>query len=210
MGRIRLRHGDSEIELDGDEAFIERQLENFYSRFNIDSVVKTRTEPRLLNSTDESETYGNGRARKGKTPSDAGTVKKGGEPKPASQAKHAGKAPSISPERFDAHKTADAPSLEDFFANKKPGKSVGERAAVIGYYIMKIKGESTFSEGHIDYAYRLLKISGRPAFLRQVLINNKNQNDWFDFAPDGVRWVLTRTGEIFVEEKLPSSAAARV
>ncbi len=32
MGRIRVRHGDSEIELDGSDAFIKKQLEQFYAR----------------------------------------------------------------------------------------------------------------------------------------------------------------------------------
>lgn len=32
MGKVRLRHGDSEIELDGSDAFIQKQLEQFYSR----------------------------------------------------------------------------------------------------------------------------------------------------------------------------------
>jgi len=293
MGKIRLRHGDSEIELEGDEAFIERQLTDFYSRFKIDAR-KRGEEPKLLTSTSGPETeHHNGktptpaeylttlgganlaplkqllalgkflekyRDKREFKPKDANAVakeaklskdfhpqyfsdavargllrldsgsysltataedflasdKSGPVPRkvrttpkrPAKGGAQKTRAKSIGIERFDPHKNAQTPSLEEFFSSKKPGTSTGKRLLVVGYYITKIKGASSFSEGNIDYAYRVLKLTGRPNFLRQTLTNNKNNNDWFDSAEDKVRWVLTRTGEIFVEEKLPPSVHA--
>jgi hypothetical protein len=130
------------------------------------------------------------------------------ERQPAKSGAQKTRAKSIEIEKFDPHKNGQTPSLEEFFSSKKPGRSAGQCLLVIGYYITKIKGASSFSEGNIDYAYRVLNLKGRPSFLRQILINNKNNNDWFDPAEDKVRWVLTRTGEIFVEEKLPPSVRA--
>jgi hypothetical protein len=294
MGKIRLRHGDSEIELEGDEVFIERQLADFYSRFKIDAR-KQGEQPKLLTSTSGGETeHHNGKAptpaeylktlgdanlaplkqllalgrfleehrkkrefkpkdvnavaREAKLPKDfhrqyfSDAVARGllrldsgnysltataenflvsntsgsaprkvraSQKQPVKGGTQKARAKSIEIEKFDPHKNAQAPSLEEFLSTKKPGASAGQRLLVIGYYITKVKGAPSFSEGNIDYAYRILKLTGRPAFLRQILINNKNNNDWFDPAADKVRWVLTRTGEIFVEEKLPQSVDAQ-
>ena len=32
MGKIRIRHGDNEIEVDGSESFVKKQLDSFYGR----------------------------------------------------------------------------------------------------------------------------------------------------------------------------------
>jgi hypothetical protein len=290
MGKIRLRHGDSEIELDGDEAFIERQLDNFYARFKL-SPESADSDKRLLhssskdveaaaaaaadptpaeylkrfgnedfavehqiiifgsylqtirNQSDFAQNDINQLAKQAKFPKDihgqyftraakqgllraengrysltrtaedllAGGLpirtqrpKRTPAPKEASvKTTKSTKARSVTPEKFDPHQSGDIQSLEKFFLDKQPGKSTGQRIAVIAYYITRLKKEASFSEGQIDYAFRLLKLTGRPTFLRQILINNKNNNDWFDLAEDGTRWLLTRTGEIFVEEKLP-------
>jgi len=113
------------------------------------------------------------------------------------------KSKTIPIEKFDLHKDAKNISLEDFLKEKNPGKTTANIIAVIGYYITVLKGSPTFTEGNVDYAYRTLSISGRPAYLRQIMINAKNKQDFFEPAEgDGV-WKLTRTGEIFVDEKLP-------
>ena len=109
----------------------------------------------------------------------------------------------IEPARFDLHKSGSTVSLEDFLKEKKP-RSAGDVIAVIGYYLTQMKGASTFSEGNIDYAYRTLQLKGRPKHLHQIIINNKNQKDLFEPAGDDGTWMLTRAGEIYVDEKLPA------
>ena len=108
----------------------------------------------------------------------------------------------ISIEKFDIHKDSKSISLEDFLQEKNPGKSTANVIVVIGYYITHIKGLKSFSEGNIDYAYRTLSIPKRPNHLRQIIINAKNNNDFFESNEDGT-WRLSRTGQLFVEEKLP-------
>lgn len=109
----------------------------------------------------------------------------------------------IEPTRFDIHKSDSTASLEDFLEEKKP-KSAGDVIAAIGYYITQMKGIPSFSEGNIDYAYRTLKLKGRPNHLRQIIINNKNQKDLFEQVGEDGTWTLTRAGEIYVDEKLPA------
>jgi hypothetical protein len=287
MGKIRLRHGDSEIELEGDEGFIERQLADFYARFKIDAGSST-AERKLLLTHRKGEMGDKGvtpaeylkahaalntngamqlvllgryleqvRGQSDFAPSEINQIAKEAklakdvhpqrfadavaagllrsedgrysitstaeevfdDPTKAkerfarkstvkqssrkSETKSRVRAKSVELEKFDAHKTDQAPSLEDFLVEKQP-KSSSEWLAVVAYYITKLKGLDTFSEGNIDYAYRILQRGDRPAHLRQVLINYKNKYDLFDFSPDGDRWILTRTAVILVENKLPA------
>jgi len=114
-------------------------------------------------------------------------------------------APKVSVERFDIHGKGDIPSLEKFIEEKKPGTGNGNIIVVIGYYITETLGNKEFSEGHIEYAYKMLKIK-RPAHLHQIMINEKNNRDLFDTNPeDSTLWHLTRTGEIYVSDMLPES-----
>ncbi len=73
---------------------------------------------------------------------------------------------------------------------------------VIGYYISEILGEKKFSEGQIEYAYKMLNYE-RPGHLRQIIINAKNEKDWFESHDKNGTWFLTRTGDIFVSDELP-------
>jgi hypothetical protein len=115
--------------------------------------------------------------------------------------KKTSKAKSISQEKFDIHKDNENTSLEDFLNSINHNGITANIILCIGYYITKIKGIQNFSEGNIEYAYRTLNIKGRPIHLRQTIINAKNNKDFFDSSDDS-RWIITRTGEIFVEEKL--------
>ena len=42
MGRVRVRHGDNEIEVDGSDAFVKKQLEQFYARLGDVAAVGTK------------------------------------------------------------------------------------------------------------------------------------------------------------------------
>ncbi len=273
MGKIRLRHGQSEIELEGDEDFIERQLANFYARFKIDQESTTR-ESQLLGPPDVNrkevspaeylralgassadaksqllvlgkflETHRqqadfspkelNSLAKEAKLSKDfhpqrfadavaqgflrldnnrysltgtadeflskfpretkvrpsrkRSTTRNTPIDKSTPTASKNARSKTFELEKFDTNAEGDKPSLADFFAQKKPGSAVAQRVAVLAYYITRIRGADNFSEGNIDYAYRLLNLKGRPRFLRQILINNKNKNDWFDFTADKSR-----------------------
>ena len=112
---------------------------------------------------------------------------------------------SIMQEEFDAYKNSYKESLESFFNRKKPGSSTPNRIVAMGYYITKINGQDYFTEGHIDFAFRLLNLSGKPIHLTQVITNLKNERVWFQRIKQGdiSGWRLTRQAEIYVEEKLP-------
>ena len=112
---------------------------------------------------------------------------------------------SIMQEEFDAYKNSYKESLENFFNRKKPGTSTPNRIVAMGYYITKINGQDYFTEGNIDFAFRLLNLSGKPIHLTQVITNLKNEKVWFQRIKQGdiSGWRLTRQAEIYVEEKLP-------
>lgn len=116
-------------------------------------------------------------------------------------------ASSITPDEFDVYKNDRKISLEEFFAQKKPGNSNPNRIVTIAYYITKINFQEYFTEGNIDYAYRILNLGGKPVHLKQIITNLKNERIWFKKVIDQgtVGWRLTRQGEIYVEEKLLAS-----
>ncbi|QNF35115.1 zinc ribbon domain-containing protein [Adhaeribacter swui] len=114
-------------------------------------------------------------------------------------------ASSIVPNEFDVYQNAYKPSLESFFREKNPGYGNPNRIVTIAYYITKLNHQEYFTEGNIDFAYRILNLGGKPAHLKQIIINLKNERIWFqkilDQSVNG--WKLTRQAELFVEEKLP-------
>ncbi|RDC63128.1 zinc ribbon domain-containing protein [Adhaeribacter pallidiroseus] len=112
---------------------------------------------------------------------------------------------SIVPNEFDVYQNSYKESLESFFRQKNPGNGNPNRIVTIAYYITKINHQEYFTEGNIDYAYRILNLGGKPAHLKQIIINLKNERIWFQKILDQsiAGWKLTRQAEIYVEEKLP-------
>ena len=185
--KINLR--EQIIELEGSEEFVQKYLDQF------SALLKPSGETNNLPQTPQ---VGNSKALTQSKP--AGSK--------ANPAKGKAKSKTITVAKFDIHAGTDCPSLEDFFKEKNPGESAGDRIAVIGYYVTIHKKQPSFSEGHVEYAYRMLGLKGRPTHLRQIIINNKNQRDLFEEHEDGIARKLTRSGEIFVDEKLPPAAVA--
>lgn len=111
-------------------------------------------------------------------------------------------------DEFDVYKNEYKISLEDFFTRKKPGSGNPNRIVTIAYYITRMNHQEYFTEGNIDFAYRILNLAGKPVHLKQVIINLKNDRVWFQKVMDGgtAGWRLTRQAEIYVEEKLPSAS----
>lgn len=58
MGRVRLRHGDNEIEVDGTDAFIQKQLEQFYARIGGAIATKVPIRDQLLSGSPPHKTGG--------------------------------------------------------------------------------------------------------------------------------------------------------
>ena len=112
-------------------------------------------------------------------------------------------AKKISSEKFDIYGDgAETPSLESFYNSIEIGNSNAEKIVVIAYYIVEILGEELFTDGQIEFAFKMLKID-RPTHLRQIITNAKNEKDWFEKVDDSSDWKLTRGGEIFVSKLLP-------
>ncbi|RYC52693.1 hypothetical protein DN53_00295 [Flagellimonas olearia] len=107
----------------------------------------------------------------------------------------------IQAEKFDAHNKKK--TLKELFDEKKPGKSTTDRIVTIGYYLNYILKQTGFTDGNIDYAYRVLKLDKRPRHLRQVITNIKNENALIEVGDADKSWRLSRNGEIYVEEELP-------
>lgn len=196
--RIDLSNGV--IELEGSEDFVKTYLSEFkmlveqsvkqpsHARSTIETVPVLREPSPQINYSQENSTEAASKDKKKKTKPKAG---KG--------------APKVSPERFEIHGGDGVEPLKDFFEKKNPGKANRDIIAVIGYYVTEVLGSETFSEGQIEYAYRMLSLP-RPGHVRQIIINAKNQKDYFEQSEEGVNWKLTRTGEIFVADQLSRGA----
>lgn len=177
--KINLKEGT--IELEGSESFVRGYLDEFKELLMTPQKVEPQRQPP--------------------------EPKKPPTKKAASSKTTTGKkaAPKVSMERFDIHGNNDTPSLEKFMEEKKPGTGNGNIIAVIGFYITDFLDNDSFTEGQIEYAYKMLKLK-RPAHLRQIMINEKNKRDLFEAdAEDSSLWSLTRTGEIYVSDLLPES-----
>jgi hypothetical protein len=170
------------IELEGSEAFVIKYIDEFKKLITFMPAKESKKQSGQLSISEERN-------------------------RPKKPKKHLGKkanVPKVKPEKYDIYGNNDRPSLEKFFDEKKPGRANGDRIAVIGYYITEIIGKSYFTEGQVEYSYKMLNID-RPKHLHQIMINNKNKKDYYE-ETEGEQpgsWVMTRTGEIFVSDKLP-------
>ena len=182
--KVRISLRDGLFEFEGTEAFVRECITEFKSSF--EEVARETENP----------TTDNHRPQNSK-PTSKPQVPKTQRPKTAKK-----KSNKVVAERFDIHGTDKIKSLEDFLEEKKPNAANGEKIVALGYYITELMGQPFFTEGQIEYAYKMLEFK-RPGHLHQIMINNKNQNDWFEQNEDDTGWVLTRSGDIFVSDKMP-------
>jgi len=191
--RANISVGDIRIELEGGENFVLSQLAKYHAiLFENNSVQKKAASGSMPIRAME--------PRKDGLDTSVPSKQEDKKAKPTKAAK-------ISVERFDIHGSKDIPSLQDFVKEKKPGRSNAEKIAAIGYYISEIMGAEKFTEGQIEYAYKMLKYN-RPTYLHQIMINTKNDKDWFEPLEEHGEWALTRSGDIFVADELPKSEDA--
>lgn len=179
--RINLKEGI--LELEGSEEFVSKYLELYKE--------KLLTTPLNNNITEKKEKSEKPKTNKKKKEVDP--TKKKTSPK------------KIEIEKFsfegDSKKTI--PSLKDFLNEKKvDDKSAPKFIVTVGYYITTILELDEFSEGNIEYAYKALGFTNRPAHLHQIIINQKNSKNWFEEGSSGNRWKISRIGEIYVEGSL--------
>ena len=173
------------IELEGKEDFVRAYLDEFKELIKSTHVSTANEVISSKKSTPKKVT------KKNKTDTKTATSKKTTQ--------------KIAIERFDIHGNDKIPSLTGFLDEKKPGTGNGNIISVVGYYITETLDNETFSEGQIEYAYKMLKLK-RPKHLHQIMINEKNKRDLFEpDADNNTLWSLTRSGEIFVSDLLPES-----
>ncbi len=178
--RAKINFNEGILELEGKEDFVRSYLDEFKGLLTLPSMVTPK---------------------KIKQPMPSNTELKPTKSKVKKTSKRT--MTKITPERFDIHGNEKIPSLKQFMEQKKPSKKNGDIILVIGYYITHILGNEKFSEGQVEYAYKMLELS-RPNHLHQIMINEKNKTDNIELDPDQSDcWKLTRSGDIFVSEKLP-------
>lgn len=186
--KVKINIGDNSFDIEGSEEFVTKHLEELKElltggRSNTRSgktpTTKTKPKQKITSDADKKEGKSTSRSKS--------------------------RAKKVTAERFDIHGGDGKPSLEQFVKEKKPGTANGPRIAVIGYYITEILGHDTFSEGQVEYAYKMLDLK-RPNHLHQIMINNKNEKDYYEpIEGNESSWQLTRAGEIFVADNLPSA-----
>lgn len=182
--KINLKEGT--IELEGSESFVRAYLDEFKEHLtNHSPMTSDQSTPPKPKAPSKAKPKASSNEETGKAKAKKSTAKK------------------VVAERFDIHGGEEIPPLSEFIDQKRPGTANGPIIAVIGYYITELLGEEYFSEGQVEYAYKMLKIK-RPNNLHQIMLNEKNRKDFFEPNPDDQsHWALTRAGEIFVSDNLP-------
>jgi hypothetical protein len=189
MTRVKMNLSEGSIELEGTEAFVTRYLDEFKVLIVDGRVKQAEPEKGVIK-----------RAPVSKQKAKAKQVENTDKP----ERKQKKGAPKVTAEKLNLHGGSNTPSLKDFFEEKKPGRANGDQIAVIGYYITELLGNKTFSEGQVEYAYKMLKLK-RPGHLHQIMINNKIEKDYYEQDDETTAsWSLTRTGEIYVNDQLPA------
>jgi len=184
--RINIQEGT--VELEGSESFVVKYLDEFKRAItNETSDNPPKPKPTLAQSV---------------TKNPASQARKVKSTKP-------GKVKSIKAEAFEIKAKGKNLGLKEFFESKGSPASANKRIAVIGYYITKILNAPFFTEGNIEFAYKILKLDKRPMHMRQACTDAKNQQQYLETVErsddEMSAWSISRVGEIFVEDELSSS-----
>lgn len=185
--RAKITIGNNSVELEGSEEFVTRQLDTFRG---------------LLEKSDTPQQAVHQDGNNGTTLKQVSRVVKP-DTKPEGKSKK--KSKFVEAEHFDIDKKDTMPALEEFFHEKiSDNNTTREKLLVIAYYVQCIRNLPSFSEGNIDYGYKVLDVRDRPVRIYQMIIDSKNDKGWYEKADDGKNWKLTQAGQLYVDRKLPS------
>ena len=181
--RIRISVGNSYIEIEGTEDYIEKKLKETESF--------TPLMERLGGATNSSSAVIEGAKPRVKPR----TVKK---KKPVSRAIESY---NVLPD-LDLAGKDDIPSLEDFYKNKKPSSAM-ESNTVFIYYLKKLRNISNIGVNHVYSCYKSVNAKA-PKALYQSLVDTRGKRGWIittnmDDIGIGI------AGENFVELELPKT-----
>ncbi len=118
---------------------------------------------------------------------------------PKARARKARVAPTIVKD-LNLKKEGKAPSLREFYAEKKP-KEFAEQNAAFVYYLSKLKEIGSITPNHIYTCYK--EVNTRiPGAFYQSLTDTARRQGWIDMSnSEDIR--ITTVGENFVEHDLP-------
>jgi hypothetical protein len=181
--RIRISVGNSYIEIEGTEDYIEKKLK------------ETESFAPLMERLGAATTSSSAVIEGAKPEVKQGTVKK---KKPVSRAPESY---NVLPD-LDLAGKDDIPSLEDFYKDKKPSNAM-ESNAVFVYYLKKLRNISKIGINHVYSCYKNVKAKA-PKALYQSLADTRKAKGWIittnmDDIGIGI------AGENFVEHELPKT-----
>jgi len=182
MAKIKVRHGENEIELDGSDAFIEKQLASFYGRIQLVQSSGVPASPEYKES---------------KRSSKKKNTKKEKKAKKTTRAKSASR---LSIVRDLNLKPKSKESFNGFADKKKPGSNQ-EKCVVAVYYLHTVLQLTGIAIEHVftcfkDMAWRL------PSDLANTLRYTASVKGWLDTG-DSSSIKLTTHGENLIEHDLP-------
>ena len=155
--RIRISVGNSYIEIEGTEDYIEKKLKETESF--------TPIMERLGGATNSSSAVIEG-------------AKPGVKPKTVKKKKPVIRAPesyNVLPD-LDLASKDDIPSLEDFYKNKKPSSAM-ESNTVFIYYLKKLRNISNIGVNHVYSCYKSVNAKA-PKALYQSLVDTRGEKGW--------------------------------
>jgi hypothetical protein len=181
--RIRISVGNSYIEIEGDEDYIEKKLKE------TDSFAP------LMEKLGATATSSSAVIEGAKPKVKPVTVK---EKKPVSKAPESHK---VLPD-LDLAGKDDIPSLESFYKDKKPSSAM-ESNAVFVYYLKTLRNINNIGVNHVYSCYRSVKAKV-PKALYQSLLDTRKAKGWIittDMGDIGIGIA----GNNFVERELPKT-----
>jgi hypothetical protein len=170
------------VELEGSEEFVKKYLDEFKQMLKMSPIQTQTLQSQKYIPNTKNNFY---------------TKKKEGS---KSQNKSFIKMPE--PIEFDIKKNGnEKPSLIEFIGQKNP-QSHKEIITCIAFYLKRYLNISEFDEGHISYAYLVIKRK-RPEAFHQAFIDTKNTTRWIMSGEGATKWSLYSIGEDYVEHDLP-------
>jgi len=181
--RIRISVGNSYIEIEGTEDYIEKKLK------------ETESFAPLMEKLGGATTSSSAVIEGAKPGVEPGTVKK---KKPVSRAPESY---NVLPD-LDLAGKDDIPSLEDFYKDKKPSNAM-ESNAVFIYYLKKLRNISKIGINHVYSCYKNVRAKA-PKALYQSLADTRKTKGWIiTTSMDDIG--IGIGGENFVEHDLPKT-----